>query len=95
MTKKAVLFDLDGTLLHTVPDLAAAVNAMLADLGKPVLPEETVAVYVGKGAENLVNRSLTGSMTEKASPNCMPKPWPTGKVITPTSMAITRCFIRA
>ena len=68
MTKKAVLFDLDGTLLHTVPDLAAAVNAMLADLGKPVLPEETVAVYVGKGAENLVNRSLTGSMTEKASP---------------------------
>jgi phosphoglycolate phosphatase len=68
MTKQAVLFDLDGTLLHTVPDLAAAVNAMLVDLGKPVLPEETVAVYVGKGAENLVNRSLTGSMTEKASP---------------------------
>ncbi len=68
MTKQAVLFDLDGTLLHTVPDLAAAVNAMLVDLGKPALPEETVAVYVGKGAENLVNRSLTGSMTEKASP---------------------------
>ncbi|HEX4855754.1 MAG TPA: phosphoglycolate phosphatase [Limnobacter sp.] len=68
MNKKAVLFDLDGTLLHTVPDLAAAVNAMLADLGKPTLPEETVAVYVGKGAENLVNRSLTGSMTEKADP---------------------------
>ena len=68
MTKQAVLFDLDGTLLHTAPDLAAAVNAMLADFGKPALPEETVAMYVGKGAENLVNRSLTGSMTEKASP---------------------------
>lgn len=68
MNKKAVLFDLDGTLLHTVPDLAAAVNAMLVDLGKPTLPEDTVAVYVGKGAENLVNRSLTGSMTEKADP---------------------------
>ena len=68
MTTQAVLFDLDGTLLHTVPDLAAAVNAMLVDLGKPVLSEDTVAVYVGKGAENLVNRSLTGSMTEKASP---------------------------
>lgn len=63
---KAVLFDLDGTLLHTAPDLAAAVNAMLADLGKPSLSESTVAHYVGKGADNLVHRSLTGSMNDKA-----------------------------
>ncbi len=68
MNIEVVLFDLDGTLLHTVPDLAAAVNAMLADLGKVALPESQVAVYVGKGAENLVHRSLTGSMTELASP---------------------------
>lgn len=66
MNMQAVLFDLDGTLLHTVPDLAAAVNAMLFDLGRPALPESTVSVYVGKGAESLINRSLTGSMTDKA-----------------------------
>ena len=63
---KAVLFDLDGTLLHTVPDLAAAVNAMLADLKLPALEEAIVAQYVGKGAENLVHRSLTGDMNGKA-----------------------------
>lgn len=57
---KAVFFDLDGTLLHTVPDLAAAVNAMLSDLGRDALPEDLVATYVGKGADNLINRSLTG-----------------------------------
>ncbi|MCE2679837.1 MAG: phosphoglycolate phosphatase [Burkholderiales bacterium] len=62
----AVLFDLDGTLMHTVPDLAAAVNAMLSDLGRAHLPQATVADYVGKGAENLVHRSLTGSLSEKA-----------------------------
>ncbi len=66
MNTEVVLFDLDGTLLHTVPDLAAAVNAMLTDLGKVALEESQVAVYVGKGAENLVHRSLTGSMTELA-----------------------------
>ncbi|WP_370260726.1 phosphoglycolate phosphatase [Limnobacter sp.] len=67
MTTRAVLFDLDGTLLHTVPDLAAAVNAMLRDLGRPALSESQVGIYIGKGAENLVHRSLTGSMTERAS----------------------------
>lgn len=66
MDIQAVLFDLDGTLLHTVPDLAAAVNAMLADLGRPLLDEATVATYVGKGADSLVHRALTGQMEGKA-----------------------------
>lgn len=60
------MFDLDGTLLHTAPDLADAVNAMLAELGRDLLPEQTVANYVGKGAENLIHRSLTGSLTDRA-----------------------------
>lgn len=66
---KAVLFDLDGTLLHTAPDLADAVNAMLADMGYAPLPEQTVASFVGKGAENLVHRSLTGTLTDRAAPD--------------------------
>lgn len=59
---RAVLFDLDGTLLDTVPDLHAAVCAMLEDLGRPPLPEEAIRCYVGRGIANLVKRSLAGSL---------------------------------
>ncbi len=58
----AVLCDLDGTLLDTMPDLHAAVNAMLRDLGRPELPCETVASYVGRGIANLVKRALAVSL---------------------------------
>ena len=58
---RAVLLDLDGTLLDTAPDLAAAANAMLAELGKARLAQETVRDFVGKGIENLVRRSLEAS----------------------------------
>jgi len=67
---RGVLIDLDGTLLDTVPDLAAAVNAMRAELGRPPLPVDTVATYVGKGADVLVHRALTESIdgrTDEAS----------------------------
>jgi phosphoglycolate phosphatase len=59
---RAVIIDLDGTLLDTAADLAAAVNLMLAELGRPVLPEAVVAAYVGKGAEVLVHRALGGGL---------------------------------
>lgn len=55
---KAVLLDLDGTLLDTAPDLALAANAMLADLGRPPLAPEMVRDYIGKGIPNLVGRCL-------------------------------------
>ena len=61
-----VIIDLDGTLLDTAADLAAAVNAMLADLGRPGLPLARVAAYVGKGAEVLVHRSVTDSVDGQA-----------------------------
>jgi len=59
---RAALIDLDGTLLDTAPDLAAAVNAMLAELGRTELPAQTVAAYVGKGADVLVHRALSGAL---------------------------------
>jgi phosphoglycolate phosphatase len=63
---RAVLIDLDGTLLDTVPDIAAAVNAMCAELGQPAVAGETVASYIGKGADVLVHRVLTGSLDGRA-----------------------------
>ncbi len=59
---RAVVIDLDGTLLDTAADLAAAVNLMLAELGRPTLAESVVASYVGKGAEVLVHRALGGGL---------------------------------
>ena len=58
MPVRAVLIDLDGTLLDTVPDLADAANAMLAELGRLTLPVHTVRDFVGKGIPNLVGRCL-------------------------------------
>jgi phosphoglycolate phosphatase len=59
---RAVIIDLDGTLLDTAADLAAATNLMRAELGLPPIAEQTVASYVGKGSEVLVHRALSGSM---------------------------------
>lgn len=54
----ALLFDLDGTLLDSAPDLAIAVNQMLCDLGYRAVTEESVRSWVGNGAHKLVGRAL-------------------------------------
>ncbi|HZQ62616.1 MAG TPA: phosphoglycolate phosphatase [Casimicrobiaceae bacterium] len=54
----AVAIDLDGTLLDTVHDLAAAVNALLVEWGLAPLPVERVRSLVGKGMANLVRRAV-------------------------------------
>lgn len=56
--KELVLFDLDGTLIDTVPDLAAAIDAMQFDLGLPPRGEDKVRTWVGNGIERLVKRAL-------------------------------------
>ncbi len=58
---RAALFDLDGTLVDTAPDLAAAANRMLADLGRAALPDDQIRDYVGKGVVNLVNKCFEAS----------------------------------
>jgi phosphoglycolate phosphatase len=55
---KLVIFDLDGTLIDSRLDLIHSVNAMLRHLGRPDLPGELVASYVGDGAPMLIRRAL-------------------------------------
>jgi phosphoglycolate phosphatase len=55
----AVLIDLDGTLMDTIPDLANAANTMRHELGLSSLPQAQIATFIGKGAKNLVMRMLT------------------------------------
>jgi len=57
----AVMVDLDGTLLDTVPDLAAAAGRMLAALGLPQRRAEEIRSFIGKGIPNLVQRCLQAS----------------------------------
>ena len=57
---KHMLFDLDGTLIDSVPDIAQAVNGMLQEIGRPPESEAQIRSWVGRGLHILIHRSLTG-----------------------------------
>ncbi|MBV4532605.1 phosphoglycolate phosphatase [Pseudomonas farsensis] len=59
---RLVMFDLDGTLIDSVPDLAVAVDRMLLELGRPPAGLDAVRQWVGNGAQVLVRRALAGSI---------------------------------
>lgn len=59
--KQLLIFDFDGTLIDSVPDLADATNTMLKQLGKPTYSLDTVKQWVGNGSRLLVERALVGS----------------------------------
>ena len=59
-----VVFDLDGTLADTAPDLAAALNHALAALGRGPVPAESVRHLVGHGARALLRRGLAATGEE-------------------------------
>ena len=58
MKKHLVIFDLDGTLLDTVADIAMATNHALSTLGFPTHSEETIKNFVGNGVSKLLERAL-------------------------------------
>lgn len=64
----ALLFDLDGTLIDSRTDLANSINLMLADVGRPSLPEATVGGFVGDGVRVLVYRCLTATDPDHQPP---------------------------
>src|SRR5690606_7423299 len=68
MAIQAVLIDLDGTLVDSIPDLAEAANCMRQALGLPVLPVPDIARYLGKGMHNLVQRAMLGQLDVPSTP---------------------------
>lgn len=60
---KAILFDLDGTLLHTAPDLTIAVNNLRTEYGLSALPTDEAIAMVGRGAINLIRRAARSHRT--------------------------------
>ena len=62
---RAIIFDLDGTLIDSKLDLIHSVNAMLGEMKRPRLAAETISGYIGHGAPQLVARALGGTVTEE------------------------------
>src|SRR5207245_9287550 len=61
---RALIFDLDGTLIDSKFDLIRSVNAMLHEMGREQLHEDTISGYIGHGAPQLVGRALGHGATE-------------------------------
>jgi|TARA_R110002072_G_scaffold49277_35_gene134082 phosphoglycolate phosphatase len=59
--RPVALFDLDGTLVDSAPDLAGALNLLLVELGRPPLGLDQIIAMVGNGAGKLVERGLRAS----------------------------------
>lgn len=66
-----VIFDLDGTLLNTLDDLADAVNYALAQYGYPVRPLAEIREFVGNGVRNLLERSVPGGLEDPKYEACL------------------------
>ena len=84
---RAVLFDLDGTLVDTLPDLHAAVCAMLSEIGRPPVARDTTRAYIGKGLRVLI---LEKSGVELSGPSLTSPYLVTATRTTKTSAAVMR-----
>jgi len=96
---RAVLFDLDGTLIDSAPGLAAAVNDTLATLGLPQVDLTQVRQWIGDGMPRLLKRALTHDQTAEPEAALYARAWPlflaaydrhldTGSVLYPGAAAI-------
>jgi phosphoglycolate phosphatase len=62
---RALIFDLDGTLIDSKRDLIHSVNAMLRQMGRAQLADETISGYIGRGAPQLVAQALGNGTPEE------------------------------
>ncbi len=71
MRYDAVIFDLDGTLLNTLDDLAAAVNAALTACGYPTRTLDEVRAFVGNGVAKLIHRAVPAGTAPEEEARCL------------------------
>lgn len=67
MPYKAAIFDLDGTLIDSVRDIAESMNRSLAAMGFPIHPVEQYNYFIGEGVQVLVERALPAGARDEAS----------------------------
>lgn len=68
MALELIVFDLDGTLINSAPDLVEAVNYALTELNKPTHSQASIQQWIGNGADVLVKRSLVGDWHVESEP---------------------------
>jgi phosphoglycolate phosphatase len=73
---KCILFDLDGTLLDSAPDIADALNDTLARHVLPPAPEATVRGWIGDGAQALLAKALAQAQAAGQRPPTLARAWP-------------------
>ena len=66
MKPQALIFDLDGTLVDSLSDLARCTNEVLAENNFPIHPKEAYRLFVGNGVEKLIQRALPSAQQENA-----------------------------
>ncbi len=71
ISARAALFDLDGTLVDSVPDIAEAANLALDKLGLPRRADEDLRRWVGNGSPTLIKRALTGEVDGEPDPKLL------------------------
>ncbi|MDD5228946.1 MAG: phosphoglycolate phosphatase [Methylococcales bacterium] len=69
MALELIIFDLDGTLINSAPDLVEAVNFALTELNKPTHSQASIQQWIGNGADVLVKRSLVGDWHVESEPD--------------------------
>jgi phosphoglycolate phosphatase len=72
-TQLLLIFDLDGTLVDSLGDLAASASELVTTFGGRALPAEEVATMVGEGAKLLVQRAMAAAGLDPATPDAYPQ----------------------
>jgi phosphoglycolate phosphatase len=72
---RLILFDLDGTLIDTAPELHVAVNTLLARLRRPPVPLAQVRAWIGRGARELLRQALAHHATDRADTPSVDAMW--------------------